>query len=144
MKKIVTTPFKAEQRADEQFLRHALAVPEVGGLEPDPAIRNGIVARMAGRKRRGFNAWRALSNLFPVRRLPVYQTAFAMGIVLFVVLCIRKTQSNPALAPPPESPIAAVDTSQTQRDTPRASSMDTLAQYPVVNIFRATSPVDSL
>ena len=142
MKKIVTTPFKAEQQVDERALRHALAVPEVGGLEPDPAIRNGIVARMAGRKRRGFNAWRAIAQLFPVRRLSVYQVA--MGIVLLAVLGIHMTQPNTAPERSPESPIAAVDTSQTQRDTPRASSTDTLAQYPVGNIFRAVSPVDSL
>ena len=142
MKKIVTTPFKAEQQVDERVLRHALSVPEVGGLEPDPAIRNGIVARMAGRKRRGFNAW--IAQLFPGRRLSVYRAAFAMGIALLAVLSIHKTQPNTAPDRSPESPIAAVDTSQTQRDTPRASSTDTLAQYPVGNIFRAVSPVDSL
>ena len=76
---------------------------------------------------------------FPVR-LPVYQVAFAMGIVLFAVLGIRKSQPDPAAIRSPESPVAVMDTSQT--DSPRVSFSDSLTQ--ITNIFPASSPVDSL
>ncbi len=138
MKKTVPDPFKAKQNTCEQFLRQTLAVPTTGGLEPDPAIRNDIVARLTAQKRSGFNILRAISNLFPAR-VPIYQAAFAMGIVLFAVLSIRKTQPRTPTALPSESPGAVVDTIQAQRDTPHTSSIDTLTQHPIVNIFSAAS-----
>ena len=121
------------------MLSQVLAVPRSGGLEPDPAIRNSVVAQMSARERGGFNIWRALSDMFSVR-WPVYQMAFAMGIVLFAVLGIRQSQPDPAAtARSPESPAAVVDSSRT--DSPRVSFSDSLSQYSIVNIF---SPVDSL
>ncbi len=71
-------------------------------------------------------------------RWPVYQMAFAMGIVLFAVLGIRQSQPDPVTAQSPESPVAILDTSRT--DSPRVSFSDSLSQRSM-NIF---SPVDSL
>ena len=90
MRRII--PFEKKENVDE-LLSQALAVPGAGGLEPDPAIRNAAVARMSARERNGVNVLRFLR--FPVR-LPVYQMAFAMGIVLFAVLGI-----SPVAAPIP-------------------------------------------
>ena len=131
-------PFKKKENVDE-LLSQVLAVPGSGGLEPDPAIRNAVVARISARDRGGFNVLRSLR--FPVR-WPVYQVAFAMGIVLFAVLGIRQSQSDPATVRSPESPVAVMDTSRT--DSPRVSFSDTLSQRGIVNIFPASSPVDSL
>lgn len=131
-------PFKKKENVDE-LLSQVLAVPGSGGLEPDPAIRNAVVAQMSARERGGFNVLRSLR--FPVR-LPVYQMAFAMGIVLFAVLGIRKSQPDPATTGSPESPVAVMDTSRT--DSPRVSFSDTLSQHAIMNIFPASSSVDSL
>ena len=128
-------PFKKKEDVDG-MLSQVLAVPGSGGLEPDPAIRNAVVARMSARDRGGFNVLRSLR--FQVR-WPVYQMAFAMGIVLFAVLGIRKSQPDPATTGSPESPVAVMDTSRT--DSPRVSLSDTLSQRAIMNIF---SPVDSL
>jgi len=133
-------PFKKRENVDE-VLSQVLAVPGSGGLEPDPAIRNAVVAQMSARGRSGFNIWGALANVFPMR-WPVYQMAFAMGIVLFAVLGIRKSQPDPATTGSPESPVAVMDTSRT--DSPRVSLSDTLSQRGIINIFPASSPVDSL
>ena len=76
----------------------------------------------------------------PCVRWPVYQVAFAMGIVQFAVLGIRKSQPDPAAtARSPESPAAVMDTSRT--DSPRVSFSDSLSQHSILNVF---SPVDSL
>jgi len=131
-------PFKKKENVDA-LLSQVLAVPRSGGLEPDPAIRNAVVARMSTRDRGGFNVLRSFR--FSVR-WPVYQMAFAMGIVLFAVLGIRKSQPDPATTRSPESPAAVMDTSRT--DSPRVSLSDTLSQRAVINIFSASSPVDSL
>ena len=131
-------PFKKKENVDG-VLSQVLAVPRSGGLEPDPAIRNAVVARMSARERGGFNVLRSLR--FSVR-LPVYQVAFAMGIVLFAVLGIRKSQPDPATIRSPESPVAVMDTSQT--DSPRVSFSDSLTQHAITTIFPASSPVDSL
>lgn len=131
-------PFKKKENVDE-LLSQVLAVPGSGGLEPDPAIRNAVVAQMSARERSGVNVLRSLR--FPVR-LPVYQMAFAMGIVLFAVLGIRQSQPDPATTGAPESPVAVMDTSRT--DSPRVSLSDTLSQRGIINIFPASSPVDSL
>jgi len=131
-------PFKKKENVDE-LLSQVLAVPRSGGLEPDPAIRNAVVARMSARERNGFNVLRSLR--FPVR-WPVYQMAFAMGIVLFAVLGIRQSQPDPATTRSPESPAAVMDTSRT--DSPRVSFSDTLSQRAITTIFSASSPVDSL
>ena len=131
-------PFKKKEDVDG-VLSQVLAVPGAGGLEPDPAIRNAVVARMSARDRGGFNVLRSFR--FPVR-WPVYQMAFAMGIVLFAVLGIRKSQPDPATVRSPESPAAVMDTSRT--DSPRVSLSDTLSQRAIMNIFPASSPVDSL
>ena len=133
-------PFKKKENVDE-LLSQVLAVPRTGGLEPDPAIRNAVVAQMSTRERGGFNVWRALTNVFPMR-WPVYQMAFAMGIVLFAVLGIRQSQPDPAATRSPESPAAVMDTSRT--DSPRVSLSDTLTQHAITPIFPASSPVDSL
>ncbi|MCY3683273.1 MAG: hypothetical protein OXH16_17895 [Gemmatimonadetes bacterium] len=133
-------PFKRKENVDE-LLSQVLAVPRSGGLEPDPAIRHAVVAQMSARERSGFNIWRALSDVFPVR-WPVYQMAFAMGIVLFAVLGIRQSQPDPTTTGSPESPVAVMDTSRT--DSPRVSLSDTLSQRGMINIFSASSPVDSL
>ena len=131
-------PFKKKESVDE-LLSQVLAVPQMGGLEPDPAIRNAVVARMSARERSGFNVLRSFR--FPVR-WPVYQVAFAMGIVLFAVLGIRKSQPDPTTARSPESPAAVMDTSRT--DSPRVSFSDTLSSHVITTIFPASSPVDSL
>ena len=131
-------PFKKKENVDE-LLSQVLAVPRSGGLEPDPAIRNAVVARMSARDRSGFNVLRSLR--FSVR-WPVYQMAFAMGIVLFAVLGIRQSQPDPATTRSPESPAAVMDTSRT--DSPRVSLSDTLTQHAITTIFPASSPVDSL
>ncbi len=131
-------PFKKKESVDG-VLRQVLAVPRTGGLEPDPAIRNAVVAQMSARERGGFNVLRSLR--FPVR-WPVYQMAFAMGIVLFAVLGIRKSQSDPTAVRSPESPAAVMDTSRT--DSPRVSFSDSLTQHAITTIFPASSPVDSL
>ena len=103
---------------------------------------SSVVARMSARERGGFNPVRALSDMFSVR-WPVYQVAFAMGIVQFAVLGIRKSQPDPAAtARSPESPAAVMDTSQT--DSPRVSFLDSLSQQAITTIFPASSPVDSL
>lgn len=136
MRRII--PFEKKENVDE-LLSQALAVPGSGGLEPDPAIRNAAVARMSARERNGVNVLRFLR--FPVR-LPVYQMAFAMGIVLFAVLGIRHSQPDPATTGSPESPVAVMDTSRT--DSPRVSFSDTLSQRAIINIFSASSSVDSL
>ena len=133
-------PFKKKENVDE-LLSQVLAVPRTGGLEPDPAIRNAVVAQMSARERGGLNMWRALSNVFPMR-WPVYQMAFAMGIVLFAVLGIRQSQPDPATTRSPESPGAVMDSSRT--DSPRVSLSDTLSQRGITTIFSASSPVDSL
>jgi hypothetical protein len=138
MKRVIPIEFKNEEDVDG-VLRQALAVPGSGGLEPDPAIRNAVVARMSARDRGGFNVLRFLK--FPVR-LPVYQVAFAMGIVLFAVLGIRQSQPDPATTRSPESPGAVMDTSRT--DSPRVSLSDTLSQHAIMNIFPASSSIDSL
>ena len=137
MKRVIPIQFNNKKNVDE-LLKQALAVPGTGGLEPDPAIRNSVVAQMSAREHGGFNIWRALANVFPVR-WPVYQVAFAMGIVLFAVLGIRKSQPDPATTRSPESPAAVMDTSRT--DSPRVSFSDSLSQHSIVNVF---SPVDSL
>ena len=137
MKRVIPVQFKNKKNVDG-LLKQALAVPGSGGLEPDPAIRNSVVAQMSARERGGFNPVRALSNMFSVR-WPVYQVAFAMGIVLFAVFGIRKSQPDPATARSPESPAAVMDTSRT--DSPRVSFSDSLSQHSIVNVF---SPVDSL
>ena len=137
MKRVISVQFKNKKNVDG-LLKQALAVPGSGGLEPDPAIRNSVVAQMSARDRGGFNPVRALSNMFSVR-WPVYQVAFAMGIVLFAVFGIRKSQPDPATARSPESPAAVMDTSRT--DSPRVSFSDSLSQHSIVNVF---SPVDSL
>ena len=137
MKRVIPVQFKNKKNVDG-LLKQALAVPGSGGLEPDPAIRNSVVAQMSARDRGGFNPVRALSNMFSVR-WPVYQVAFAMGIVLFAVFGIRKSQPDPATARSPESPAAVMDTSRT--DSPRVSFSDSLSQHSIVNVF---SPVDSL
>ena len=131
-------PFKKKENVDG-MLSQVLAVPRSGGLEPDPAIRNAVVARMSARDRSGFNVLRSFR--FPVR-WPVYQMAFAMGIVLFAVLGIRKSQPDPVTAQPSTSPGVVMDTSRT--DSPRVSFSDTLSQRAIMNIFPASSPVDSL
>ena len=131
-------PFKKKENVDE-LLSQVLAVPRTGGLEPDPVIRNAVVARMSARDRNGFNVLRSFR--FPVR-WPVYQMAFAMGIVLFAVLGIRKSQPDPATVQSPESPVAVMDTSRT--DSPRVSFSDTLSSHVITTIFPASSPVDSL
>ena len=138
MKRVIPIEFDNKEDVDG-MLRQALAVPGSGGLEPDPAIRNAVVARISARERGGFNVLRSLR--FPVR-WPVYQVAFAMGIVLFAVLGIRKSQPDPVTAQPSTSPGAVMDTSRT--DSPRVSFSDTLSQRGIVNIFPASSPVDSL
>lgn len=138
MKRVIPIQFKNKNNLDELFSR-TLAVPRSGGLEPDPAIRNAVVAQMSARG--GFNPVRALSNVFSVR-WPVYQVAFAMGIVLFAVLGIRQSQPDPATARPSESPAAVMDTSRT--DSPRVSFSDTLSQHAITTIFPAPSSVDSL
>ena len=140
MKRVIPIQFNNKKNVDE-LLKQVLAVPGSGGLEPDPAIRNSVVAQMSARDRGGFNPVRALSNMFSVR-WPVYQVAFAMGIVLFAVLGIHKSQPDPATTRSPESPAAVVDTSRT--DSPRVSFSDTLSQHAIMNIFPASSPVDSL
>ena len=137
MKRVIPVQFKNKKNVDG-LLKQALAVPGSGGLEPDPAIRNSVVAQMSARDRSGFNPVCALSNMFSVR-WPVYQVAFAMGIVLFAVFGIRKSQPDPATARSPESPAAVMDTSRT--DSPRVSFSDSLSQHSIVNVF---SPVDSL
>ena len=137
MKRVISVQFKNKKNVDG-LLKQALAVPGSGGLEPDPAIRNSVVAQMSARDRGGFNPVRALSNMFSVR-WPVYQVAFAMGIVLFAVFGIRKSQPDPATARSPESPAAVMDTSRT--DSPRVSFSDSLSQHSILNVF---SPVDSL
>ena len=137
MKRVISVQFKNKKNVDG-LLKQALAVPGSGGLEPDPAIRNSVVAQMSARDRGGFNPVRALSNMFSVR-WPVYQVAFAMGIVLFAVFGIRKSQPDPATARSPESPVAVMDTSRT--DSPRVSFSDSLSQHSILNVF---SPVDSL
>ena len=129
-------PFEKKESVDE-LLSQVLAVPGSGGLEPDPAIRNAVVAQMSARDRGGFNVLRSLR--FSVR-WPVYQVAFAMGIVLFAVLGIRKSQPDPTATRSPESPAAVMDTSRT--DSPRVSFSDSLTQ--ITTIFPASSPVDSL
>lgn len=141
-------PFKRKENVDE-LLSQVLAVPRTGGLEPDPAIRNAVVAQMSApvcsrpatgrRERGGFNVLRSFR--FSVR-LPVYQMAFAMGIFLFAVLGIRQSQPDPATTGFPESPVAVMDTSRT--DSPRVSFSDTLSQRAITTIFSASSPVDSL
>ena len=131
-------PFKKKENVDE-LLSRVLAVPRSGGLEPDPAIRNAVVAQMSMRERSGFNVLRSLK--FPMR-WPVYQMAFAMGIVLFAVLGIRQSQPDPVTARSPESPAAVMDTSRT--DSPRVSFSDTLSSHVITTIFPASSPVDSL
>ena len=131
-------PFKKKENVDE-LLSQVLAVPRTGGLEPDPAIRNAVVAQMSARERGGFNVLRSLR--FPVR-WPVYQMAFAMGIVLFAVLGIRQSQPDPATTRSTESPAAVMDTSRT--DSPRVSFSDSLTQHAITTIFPASSPVDSL
>ena len=140
MKRVIPIEFKNEEDVDG-VLRQALTVPGSGGLEPDPAIRNAVVARMSARERSGVNIWRALANVFPMR-WPVYQMAFAMGIVLFAVLGIRQSQPDPATTRSPESPGAVMDTSRT--DSPRVSLSDTLSQHAIMNIFPASSSIDSL
>ena len=140
MKRVIPIQFNNKKNVDE-LLQHALAVPRTGGLEPDPAIRNSVVAQMSSRERGGFNIWRVLANVFPVR-WPVYQVAFAMGIVLFAVFGIHKSQPDPATTRSPESPAAVMDTSRT--DSPRVSFSDSLSQHAIMNIFPASSPVDSL
>lgn len=137
MKRVIPIEFDNKEGVDG-MLSQALAVPGSGGLEPDPAIRNAVVARMSARERSGGNIWRALANVFPMR-WPVYQMAFAMGIVLFAVLGIRQSQPDPATTRSPESPGAVMDTSRT--DSPRVSLSDTLSQRSIVNIF---SSIDSL
>ncbi len=136
MKRVI--PFKKKENVDG-MLSQALAVPRSGGLEPDPAIRNAVVARMSARDRGGFNVLRSFR--FSVR-WPVYQMAFAMGIVLFAVLGIRNSQPDPVTAQPSTSPGAVMDTSRT--DSPRVSFSDTLSQRAITTIFSASSPVDSL
>ena len=149
MKKTATVPSKAKQniRSDEHLMNainQALVIPNNGELEPDPAIRNRIIAQMNTDKRDWFGALRTIPNLFPVR-VPIYQVAFAMAIVLFAVLGIhRKTQLNNVTELQPKSPTEIADTSQTQRDTPRTSSSDTLAQHPIIDMFSAGSRIDSL
>ena len=138
MKRVIPIEFDNKEDVDG-MLRQALAVPGSGGLEPDPAIRNAVVARISARDRGGFNVLRSLR--FSVR-WPVYQVAFAMGIVLFAVLGIRQSQSDPATVRSPESPVAVMDTSRT--DSPRVSFSDTLSSHAIINIFPASSPVDSL
>ena len=140
MKRVIPIEFNNKEDIDG-MLRQVLAVPKTGGLEPDPAIRNSVVAQMSVRERKGFNIWRAISNVFPMR-WPVYQVAFAMGVVLFAVLGIRKSQPDPATPRSPESPSAVMDTSRT--DSPRVSFSDSLSQRAIMNIFPASSPVDSL
>lgn len=136
MRRVIPIEFDNKEDVDG-VLKQALAVPGSGGLEPDPAIRNAVVAQMSARDRNGFNVLRSLR--FSVR-WPVYQVAFAMGIVLFAVLGIRKSQPDPAAIRSPESPAAVMDTSQT--DSPRVSFSDSLTQ--ITTIFPASSPVDSL
>ena len=138
MRRVIPIEFDNKEDVDG-MLSQVLAVPRSGGLEPDPAIRNAVVARMSARERSGFNVLRSLR--FPVR-LPVYQMAFAMGIVLFAVLGIRKSQPDPATVRSPESPVAVMDTSRT--DSPRVSFSDTLSSHVITTIFPASSPVDSL
>ena len=140
MKRVIPVQFKNKKNVDE-LLKQVLAVPGTGGLEPDPAIRNSVVAQMSAREHSGFNIWRALSDMFSVR-WPVYQFAFAMGIVLFAVLSIRQSQPDPATTQSPESPAAVMDSSRT--DSPRVSFSDSLSQHAIMNIFPASSPVDSL
>ena len=136
MKRVIPIEFNNKEDVDG-VLKQALAVPGSGGLEPDPVIRNAVVAQMSARDRGGFNVLRSLR--FSVR-WPVYQVAFAMGIVLFAVLGIRESQPDPAATRSPESPVAVMDTSQT--DSPRVSFSDSLTQ--ITTIFPASSPVDSL
>jgi len=147
MKKTVTIPYKAKPNTQlEEHLMHninqTLAIPETGGLEPDPAIRNHIMAHMATPKPSWLATLKTIPNRFPIR-VPIYQAAFAMAIVLFAVVgTFRSTQPNSA-AQNPQSP-AVADTGQTQRDTPRTSSSDTLAYHPMVSVLFASSPIDSL
>ena len=136
MKRVIPIEFDNKEDVDG-MLSQVLAVPRSGGLEPDPVIRNAVVAQMSARDRGGFNVLRSLR--FSVR-WPVYQVAFAMGIVLFAVLGIRESQPDPAATRSPESPVAVMDTSQT--DSPRVSFSDSLTQ--ITTIFPASSPVDSL
>ena len=149
MKKTATAPSKAKQniQSDEHLMNainQALVIPNNGELEPDPAIRNRIIAQMNTDKRSWFGALRTIPNLFPVR-VPIYQAAFAMAIILFAILGThRKTQLNTVTEQQPESSAVVADTSQTQRDTPRTSSSDTLAQNTIVDMFSAGSRIDSL
>ena len=138
MKRVIPIEFKNREDVDG-MLSQVLAVPRSVGLEPDPAIRNAVVAQMSVRGRGGFNVLRSLR--FPMR-WPVYQVAFAMGIVLFAVLGIRQSQPDPMTVQPSESPVAVMDTSRT--DSPRVSFSDTLSSHVIPTIFPASSPVDSL
>ena len=138
MKRVIPIAFENREDVDG-VLKQALAVPRSGGLEPDRAIRNAVVAQMSARDRGGFNVLRSLR--FSVR-WPVYQMAFAMGIVLFAVLGIRQSQPDPATTRSPESPVSVMDSSRT--DSPRVSLSDTLSQHAITTIFPTSSPVDSL
>ena len=142
MKKTAIAPSKQHKHNEEHTMHsinQTLAVPTMGGLEPDPAIRNRIVAHMAK------PSWFAtLKSRFSIPvRTPMFQAAFAMAIVLFAVIgTFRGIQSNSAIQNP-QSP-AVADTGQTQRDTPRTSSTDSLAYHPMVSVLFAASPIDSL
>ena len=46
MKRVIPIQFNNKKNVDE-LLQHALAVPRTGGLEPDPVIRNSVVAQMS-------------------------------------------------------------------------------------------------
>ena len=143
MKKTVIAPSKQNKHPEEHAMHsinQTLAVPTIGGLEPDPAIRNHIVAHMA--KPNWFATLKSIPKRFPVRT-PIFQAAFAMAIVLFAIVgTFRGIQSNSAIQNP-QSP-AVADTGQTQRDTPRTSSSDSLAYHPMVSVLFAASPIDSL
>ena len=54
MKRVIPVQFKNKKNVDG-LLKQALAIPGSGGLEPDPAIRNSVVAQMSARERGGFN-----------------------------------------------------------------------------------------
>ena len=120
MEKTVKVPSKVKQniQSDEHLMNainQVLAVPQNGELKPDPAIRNRIVAQMNTQKRSWFGALRTIPKLFPVR-VPIYQAAFAMAIVLLAVLGThRKTQLNAVTEQQPESSAVVADTSQTNQ-----------------------------
>lgn len=138
-------PTKQEMDHVIQRVEHSLAIPQTGGLTPNPLIREHLAQRLQQHKPHKRHPLRALMALLTMR-IPVYQAAFGMVVVLFAFMATERPHLNTSSNTP------SLNTEQLSANTPHQAPntgialIDSLAQIraSVSDTAFITSPVDSL